>query len=233
MAKKKSDNTVESPFKMVLPEKMQVRKDKLELGLYFYKEAIVLQTFDDNGGFFRMVSPQDLTEALTRDVNFHSGLLPENVLWWGMKQNGRTVALWVEPGIRKLAIQKTINSQPDRYTIPLPGLIFICQAGRPPYVFAATKRPDGLKSQIFKAPFPNVYDGGNTCGGSNRYPDNIAEIPDSFFRSFFTREMMGGKSKKYPHDLTKLWKELDGKDKYPLTDLCYATTVQVIMEMNQ
>ena len=223
--------TVESPFKMVLPEKMQVRKDKLEMGLYFYKEAIVLQTFDKGAGYFRMVSPQDVTNALTEDFNFHSEILPENTLWWAQKGNRETVAIWVEPGIRKLAVKASIDKEPARYTIPLPGLIFICQSVRAPWVFAAPERPAGIRDKVYRAPFPNIYLNGATCGGSNKYPENVGEIPDSFFRSFFTKEMGDNRSKKHPNDILSLWKKLEGKTEYPVADLVYHGSIRDLMEM--
>ena len=40
-----------------------------------------------------------------------------------------------------------------------------------------------------------------------------------------------GRSKKYPTELYKLWKELDGKEEYPLEDLVEHCTVADAMEV--
>lgn len=214
---------VPSPFKKVLPG-LGVGKDHLAMRLDFYTEAIVLQDFDKKGGSFRMVSAHDLANAMANQLSFSSGILPENALWWANTRGGPVVALWVEPGMRRLTLQVKVQGKPERYDVPLPGLIFICRPGRAPAVFAAAKRPAGPKEKIYKAPVANVYDDGRSCGGSHTYPQNIGEIPDSFFRSFFTRgASFNGRSKKYPNDITLMWKELHKhkKKEYPLSDLVY------------
>ncbi|GAJ18979.1 unnamed protein product, partial [marine sediment metagenome] len=47
---------------------------------------------------------------------------------------------------------------------------------------------------------------------------------------FFTREAnYGGRSNKYPDDLLKLWGELDGQTRYPLSDLVPIGKVEDIL----
>ena len=232
MKVKTQTENLPSPFKRVLPGALKTGKDHLLLRIDFYSEAIVMEDFDKKGGRFRMVSPQDITRTLSSGLSYASGLLPENTLWWSSSGNKPVVALWVEPGIRRLALQLDAMKAPVRYDVPLPGLIFLCRPGAPPHVYAATKRPEGPRAQVFKAPLANVYDDGRSCPGSNRYPADIANIPDSFFKSFFTRGAnLNNRSKKHSKDITELWKELDKKDKYPLDDLVYHGTVNDLMSM--
>ena len=66
----------------------------------------------------------------------------------------------------------------------------------------------------------------------HKFPDRAEETPESFFQSHFS--MTGdtrGRSKKYPNELYKLWKELDGKEEYPLEDLVEHCTVADAMEI--
>jgi hypothetical protein len=95
------------------------------------------------------------------------------------------------------------------------------------------RRPKGLSDKVFEAPLANVYEGGRICGGSVNWPADIDKIPDTFMRSFFTRHLGKGLSKKYPGDITKLWAELDKKDKkeFPLSDLISHGTVLDLMNM--
>ena len=87
-------------------------------------------------------------------------------------------------------------------------------------MFAAKSRPQGPGTIIYHAPLFNIFGDGRSCPGTNKYPDNVAEIPESFFLSFFTIEaQFGNRSKSHPDSLLSLWEELDGKKKYPLTDL--------------
>lgn len=224
MAKQeKKVDAVPSPFTKVLPG-LGVTKDHLILRLDFYSESIVLQNFGPKGGSFRLVSAHDLSNAIANQMSFGSGILPKGGLWWANTKGGPVTAIWVEPGIKRLALQTKDIGAPERYDVPLPGLIFICKPARPPAVYAAAKRPTGPKEKIYAAPLANVFGDGRTCGGNNRYPDNVGEIPDSFFKSFFTRGAdLRNRSKRFPDDITMMWKELDkGKKKeYPLDDLVY------------
>ncbi|GAI99783.1 unnamed protein product, partial [marine sediment metagenome] len=103
--------------------------------------------------------------------------------------------------------------------------------GRPPRIFAAKKRPVKLSDKIYHAPLFNIFDHGGSCPGTHKFPQNIKEIPESFFLSFFTKEAAyRSRSKKHPEDLLKLWEELDGKKRYPLKDLVPCGKVGDIIE---
>ncbi len=217
--------TIPSPFERVLPKELRVGKDKLILRLDFYSEAIVMQDMETKGGAFRMVSAHDLSHALASELSFTSGLLPENTLWWTNTRRGPLVALWVEPRVRRLALVEDYGKKPKRFNVPMPGLIFICNQGRPPAVWAAFHRPKGPKDKVYHAPLTNIYFHGESCPGSNKYPDVIEDIPESFFQSFFTHAVQSGdRSKKHPNNVVGLWKELDKKkaETFPLSDLVYA-----------
>lgn len=232
MAASKATATLPSPFKKALPESLKVGRDRLLLRLDFYSEAIVMQSMGKKGGSFRMVSAHDVSHALASELSFASGLLPENTLWWANTRSGPVIAIWIEPGIHRLALQVEALQPPERYDVPLPGLIFLCRAGQPPHIYAASHRPAGPRDRVYKAPLANIYDDGRSCPGSHKYPADAGSIPDSFLRSFFTPGAnLGGRSKKHPHDITRLWQELDKQEKYPLNDLVYHGTVKDIMEM--
>ncbi len=221
---KENKATLPSPFERVLPKSLRVGKDKLICRLDFYDEAIVMQDIEVKGGAFRIISAHDLAHAVASELSFTSGLLPMNTLWWTNTRSGPRIAIWVEPGVRRLALVKEYGKPPQRFNIPLPGLIFLCSQGKPPGVWAALRRPKGPKDKIYHAPLPNIYFDGLSCPGSNKYPDLIEDIPDSFFQSFFTHAVNSGdRSKKYPNDVTGLWKELDKekKETFPVSDLVY------------
>lgn len=179
-----------------------------------------------------MVSAIDLTRALANELPFASGILPENTLWWANDKSGPVVAIWVAAGVRRLALQAEYSKPAERYDVPLPGLIFLCRPGQAPSVFAATRRPAGPKDRVYKAPMANVYDDGRTCPGNHQYPADVAEIPDNFFKSFFSPGAnLGGRSKKHPTNIINMWKELDKKKEkeYPLSDLYYHGTAADLM----
>ena len=227
----KVNNDLPSPFKKVVPESQSVGKDRLLMRLDFYSEAVVMQDFEKKGnGRYRMVDAYDIARAITNEISYDSGLLPPNTLWWANTKEGAQVALYVPAGVRRLALQEDAGKAPKRYDIPLPNLIFLCKAGHPPYVFAVFDRPTGLKDRVYKAPLANVYNDGRTCGGSHKYSANLGEIPDDFFKSFFSRGAdLSNRSKKHPQDIIKMWQALDKKKEYPLLDLVYHGTIADIM----
>lgn len=179
--------------------------------LYLVEKGIITQ---------KMVSAREVALAFMRNTPMKSGLLPRDTIWWEQGREGLQVAIWKSPRVWPAALKVSVTAPPERFKLPMPGLIFICSPGRPPSVFATKKRPEGPNTMIYRAPMFNVFDSGNTCGGSNKYPQNVAEIPESFFLSFFTMEAAyGNRSVKHPDSLYALWKEINGKKKYPLGDL--------------
>jgi len=89
----------------------------------------------------KQVDAMDVAHALASDLSFGSGLLPPDTLWWQNTRSGPVFALYAEPKVWKLALQEDIKKTPQRYTIPLPGLIFLCTPGQAPWVYAVKRRP--------------------------------------------------------------------------------------------
>lgn len=199
-----------------LPTNLELPPDELKVRLDFYHSTVVMHIVEKERTVSRTVSARDIALALLKEMPLISGILPPDTLWWSQYH----VGLWVPPRIWPVAIMLEAFQEPHRLKIPMPGLVFVCQGGCPPRVVAAKRRPTSLKTTVYHAPLFNVYQNGTTCPGTHQYPQKVEEIPKSFFLSFFTvAAQYGGRSKKYPRDLLKLWEELDGKTKYPMDDL--------------
>ena len=212
-----------------LPPGIEVPSDKLRFRIDIYDEAVVLHEFGEVTTT-RPVSAGDIARAFTKEIRLGSSILPEGALWWSMGPQGAEVALWRRPQVWKVALQLEAFKPPMRFTLPMPGLIFICSPGRAQRIYAAKSRP-GPGAAIYHAPLFNLFQNGSTCPGSHRFPEAVEEIPESFFTSFFTREAdIRGRSRKYPDDLLALWEELDGRKHYPMGDLVPWGTVEEIME---
>ena len=218
-------------YQWALPEGIEVPRDELTARLDFYQDSIIFYLVDGSTIKTRMVSARDVTMALLQEVPMTSGLLPQDVLWWSHGKNGPEVALWRSARVWQVALQLEAFQPPRRLKIPMPGLIFVCSPGRPPRVYAAKKRPTSQHETIYHAPLFNVFSRGDTCPGTHRYPLDVAEIPESFFTSFFTPAAnYQGRSKRYPDNLQQLWEELDGKKRYPLKDLVPIGKIEDIMK---
>ena len=216
-----------------VPASLQVPPDPLRLRVDFHNQAVRMTSFEGRVTSVKMVSAMDIAHALSRELNLSSGLLPEKALWWTNTADGAVVAMYREPQVTKVALQVDLQKPAERYTIPMPGLIFICRpGGTPPYVYAVKKRPTKPQDKVFKAPCFNIFADGRVCPGTHKFPKEPAGVPDSFFESFFsptgdTYE----RSKARPQNLRLHWEKLDGKDTYPNADLVEHSRVEDLLSM--
>lgn len=214
-----------------VPPKLGIPADPLRLRLDFHNQAVVMTLFDPETTERKIVSALDVSHALANELTFGTGLLPPNTLWWTNTRAGPIFALYEEPRVRKVALLEQADKPPLRFTIPLPGLIFLCSPGKPPYVFAVKKKPTKLSDTVFKAPLCNVYNDGRSCPGNHKYPNRVADIPESFFISFFSRAAdMQNRSKHFPNNIIQLWKFLNKRKTFPLDDLVKHGKLKEIMQ---
>jgi hypothetical protein len=219
-------------FKWAVPASFEVPPDPLRLRIDFHSQAVTMTVFDGEFVSTKMVSAMDVAHALSRELNLSSGLLPTGVLWWTNTPDGAVVAMYREPQVTKVALQTDVRKPPERYTIPMPGLIFICRGGLPPYVYAVKKRPTKPTDPVFKAPCFNVFANGRVCPGTHTFPKEPAGVPESFFVSFFSPTGDHyDRSKRCPQNLALLWKRLDGEDAYPNKDLIQHGRVEDLLSM--
>jgi len=222
---------VDESYQWAIPSELEVPADPLRCRLDFHHQAVVMTLFGAETAERKIVSALDVAHALASDLSFGSGLLPPQTLWWQNTRQGPTFALYVEPKVRKLALQELADRPPRRFTIPLPGLIFLCSPGKPPWVFAVKKRPTKEKDIVYKAPLCNIYETGRSCPGNHKYPTRVADIVESFFISFFSETAdIRNRSQRFPNNITLLWEYLDKKKTFPKDDLVKHGTVKDLME---
>ncbi len=239
----------DTDLQWAVPKKLKIPADPLALRVDFHSSAVVVYTFDKDTTTRKIVSAMDVVHALASELTYSTGILPKNTIWWANTSAGPAYAIFEEPKIRKLAIQYSANKSPRRYTIPIPPCVFVCQSGHAPRVFAVKRRPTKLGDALYHAPFPNMSSNGTSCGGNNPYPADPGKIPESFWISFFTDHgELGGRSKKFPKNLIRLWEELaqqlaEGKGPwkwgknpgdlpYPLDDLVQCGTFNDITKIS-
>jgi len=220
------------PLQWALPDQLDIPPDELKVRLDFYRDSVVMSLVQDGTITTRMVSASDVALAMLREVPLTSGILPASALWWSQSRDGPEVALWRQPRVWPVAVMVEPLKPPLRMRLPMPGLIFVCRQGSPPRVYAARERPGNLENPIYHAPLFNLFPDGRSCAGTHRFPDVIDGIPESFFQSFFSIEASyGGRSRKHPRNLMALWRELDGKRRYPMSDLVPLGTVMDIIKL--
>ena len=219
-------------FKWTVPEELGIPPDKLRTRLDFYHQAVVLSIYDAEVVTTRVVSAMDVAHALANDLAFGTGLLPPSTLWWRNSRSGPVFAIYAEPKIRKVALELDVKTPAKHFTLPMPGLIFLCSPGRAPWVFAVKKKPTKGSDGVYNAPLCNIHESGQSCAGTHRYPARVADIVPSFFASFFTATAnLRNRSKLYPENIVHLWEYLDNKKRFPVTDLVKIGTLKDLMNL--
>lgn len=216
-------------YKWALPEDIDIEPDKLRARLDFYQESIVLYLLDANTTTTHMVSGREVITALLSEVPLGTGILPQGALWWQQGNRGVEIGLWEPPQVWTLSLMVKQFEPPRRFKIPMPGLVFGCIPARAPRVYAAKKRPEALDDVLYHAPLFNIFMSGETCAGTNKYPSNVLDIPKSFMVSFFTAAANHEGRSKTCKSLLSLWEYLEGKKKYPMSDLVKVGTMEEIM----
>jgi len=226
--------TIESKeaFAWAVPDALQVPTDPLRLRIDFFHQSILMSIFEGDAPEKRMISATDMVAALASELTFSSGLLPDNTLWWQNTKAGPVTAIYEPPRRRIVALEVEFGQPPVRFDIPLPGLVFLCTPGRPPWVYGVKSKPTKETNQVYKAPLLNVFANGRSCPGNNKYPERVADIIESFFQSFFAHAGdLVNRSNKFPKDTTKLWRFLDKAKDFPIDDLVPHGTLHDLMIM--
>lgn len=230
------NETVEKPappaFSWAVPKELGIPPDPLRLRLDFHHQSTVLTVFNGDDATVKLVDALDVARALASDLKLNTGLLPPGTIWWQNTKAGPLFAIYQEPKVWRLTLQTDIKKAPKRFDVPLPGFIFLCLPGQPPWVYAVRKKPTKESDTVYKAPLANIFADGRSCPGSHQYPTRVAEIVHSFFVSFFSATAdLRNRSVKHPENILDLWKELDGKKKFPVGDLVEHGTVYDLMNM--
>ena len=122
-----------------LPGPADMPRDTLQMQLEVYKETILLRGFENDSTWVRTVSADAIANVFTQHLGFSSGLLPREALW-------RPPQMW------SVALQREAFKPPARLRLPMPGLVFVCSPGRPPWVYAAPGRPTDPEQHLFLGP---------------------------------------------------------------------------------
>lgn len=220
-----------APLQWALPPALKLPPDKLKLQLSFYEDSIMMHVMEGSAVVTKLVAADDIARALASGLHFSSGLLPQDTLWWSSGKDGPVVALWRSPRVWKVALQTEAFAPARRFSLPMPGLIFLCRPAQAPAVFAVKMRPASPDAKVYHAPCFNTFRDGRVCPGTHQFPGRLQEIPESFFLSHFSPTGdTGGRSQAFPNDLLARWETLDGKRKYPLDDLVHQCTIATLIE---
>lgn len=226
----------QGPWPTILERLPEYEPDTLLLSLEFYRESVLRRVVDDHGHVtVSLVDIAEVARGLSAGVSLASGILPgdeagPNALFWARSSGSTRLGIWVGPRIWRITLRSTEPGGKDRrLRLAFPGFVFVCRADATgAYVFAAAKRPRNPDDVLHHCPAPNVFASGKICPGDHAFVRDPLKLPAEFFLSKFrlTGDTRGGKSRKYPEDISRLWDELASRDSFPCEDLVPMLTVQ-------
>lgn len=127
-------------------------------------------------------------------------ILPSNVLWFGDSR----ICWFVEAARRPIYFKTTNakwNEEMNGKEVLHPPLVFLGQPGRlAVWALASNDRPTG-ETNLYQAPYFNIYDYGAMCNGNAKLPDvpsveSISQYERAFFETNFThtntRQLVAG-----------------------------------------
>ena len=112
----------------------------------------------------------------------------------------------------------TIWCDGKQLRVPLPSAIF-AMFGDNCYLFAKKEDSFAPTQTLFHFPLPNINSNGLICFGTYDKPASVTDTFNLFHQSSFNHHHVNEKSRKFPTDVRRLLSQLDGKKKFPLTDL--------------
>ena len=196
----------------------------LESGDYLFQR----QNSSSAGSVSKFLNSVDVAASFS-DVWLDTGWMDAGVLRWGRCEAGPWY-VYSAPERRKYEV---IGSD-EKLVIPLPRLVMLA-IGKGYHIFTIKAERLTPKTMLFKAPFPNVNNGGNICWGSNSpieaNPARAREMYERFLQTPFNGDLADGKSRKHSTDVRQVLKELSESQvrSYPLDDL--VSTEQTIDEI--
>lgn len=214
---------------------MAAIEEQPTLQLNFYSYGIVLRKKTAQNAYTEYaVDPAQITQALAVRNPLETGLLTANTLFIRTDGITRTVVEYRPPQITGIFIEGTENA----VRVPLPGMVMIRRVtGKNPYyaIFAVKNRPASLSEKLYTPPLPNMSRGGSVCWGSvKKVPKKALETTSLdedwklYLGSQFNSHGVGGKSKKFEHDVRKMliWVEQQHLEEWPHGDLVQDGTLE-------
>jgi hypothetical protein len=187
------------------------------LRLDFYPTAVLLSRWEEDGRIIaHPVSVHDVVGACT-NIALGSGLLPPNTLFWKQQATQSAIGIYVPARRWRMRTEEWV------YHLPMPPFVFVGR-GTSYQIFAVKRRPRDEYERLYHAPCPNVHHHGGICPGNTPFPvcsPQTIEAALGLFmeNSLFNGDLSRGKCHYYPDDVRELWAKLEGKKRFPLSEL--------------
>jgi hypothetical protein len=145
---------------------------RLQARIDFYDDFLMLAKYRQGKVTEQyLVDPAELAAALA-GINLHSGLLPQDCLFWSKLRGYDRLGIYLPPRVWPVTIRDEAQARStgsgQAWRVPLPGLIFTGhEYGYS--VWAVKAYPTDENTPLYLAPCPNVHPEG-ICRGSAPFP---------------------------------------------------------------
>jgi hypothetical protein len=203
-----------------------------------YRGGLITSTWYHPDGTVERAYPIAAAELRARasEHQADSGPLPPNTWRVLFRATARVLAVYLPPRVRQLRYQASEGAAiaaPRLFSLPLPGLLWVAESGAGSdnhRLFAVARRPQDDQTSVYAAPLFNVEArSGTICFGTVQPPGVDAAGFDAVVRAYFESHFSGswpeGKSRAHPSDLLAVWTALEGKKRYPTSDLVRVGTL--------
>jgi PRTRC genetic system protein B len=193
------------------------------LRLDFYPTAVLLSRWEEDGRIIaHPISVHDVVSACT-NIGLSSGLLPPNTLFWKQQASRPEIGIYVPARRWRVQVDSAGGDEARTYHVPMPPIVFV-GSGNAYQIYAVKRRPRDGHERLYHAPCPNVHHHGGICSGNTPFPvcspHTIASALSLFMEnSLFSGDLSRGKCRRFPDDVRQLWAALEGRNRFPLSDL--------------
>ena len=188
-----------------------------DAALYFLPQGHYLFRWREESGLSgsKFVTSDDLQAAFANSERDTGWLVP-GIVRSGYGKTGEWFVLHMPP--QKVTIHLL---ELGTFTIPVPTLV-LAGTGRSYSIWALTEA-FSPQARVYDSPFPNVHGGGQICWGNNTpplaSPSMAMKAWKMFIESPFNSHLVQGKTRQHKDDVRKLLVKLNGKSKFPLSQL--------------
>lgn len=209
-------NEIELPRLLLPPAALPVRAS----GLLFVNEQLLFVEQNENGGWSsKFVTAQDARAAFS-SAEQDSGWLPAGVVRVGSNAAGP----WCVYSAPAQRVDVLLEGDEQGFSLPIPRTVLL-GAGDGYHLWSLKTTHFDPYAVTCSAPFPNVYDDGKICWGSNTPglvdPGKMRQVWELFFSTPFNGHLIQNKSRTHKDDIRTVLRAMAEQKakKYPLDDL--------------
>lgn len=190
----------------------------------------------------KIIDPESLVDALSKQVKFETGLLPKGTKYFKHMEHMDLIVIEYPGHIRQIQFKGG-----STFTVPIPPTVHFIHLNmeRNQYKFAGSRcfclvQPlISPATDLYMFPYGNVHSGGDVCWGSIQLPA-VKELPgvlayvDTFFSSVFNGDLGGGTFQTFHYTAedgtrvevnhaARLMAYMNGKTDFPMDKLVRTT----------